>query len=49
MRVTWHKARAACTSLSRAERRTSIRWLEERGVAHLGDDALADEEPEEPP
>jgi hypothetical protein len=42
MRVTWHKARAACTSLSRAERRTSIRWLEERGFAHLGADALAD-------
>ena len=43
MRVTWHKARAACTSLSRAERRTSIRWLEERGFAHLGDDALEGE------
>jgi hypothetical protein len=43
MRAAWHKARAACTSLTRTERRTSIRWLEKRGFSHLGHDALADE------
>jgi hypothetical protein len=42
MLVTWHKARAAATSLSRAERRTSIQWLEARCLSHLGQDALDD-------
>ena len=42
MRMAWHKARAATTSLPMTERRQSARWLEARGFTHHGDDILDD-------
>jgi hypothetical protein len=34
MRAAWHKARSGVTSLTREERRKSVKWLEERGMSH---------------